>query len=368
MLMKKRRSIFWFVCIVAVLIAVVIWLERKPAEATSPTVAETNVVPQPSTARIIIAASPPKHAPLPTNVPVAPVSSGAPTTPLTTKAEQMKEGLAEFNNEDVVLYGKVMDQFDAPIANATVAGSVQVNNGTREGTDKISVATDANGLFTVSGYKGKALGINVRKAGYVMATTNTRFIYSLLWSDAERYHPDPSNPVVIKMWKLQGSEPLTGINQRHKFHFTETPINFDLLAGKIVSDGGDIKLTMSRATGFVSERTMQDWSVQIEAVDGGLIETPAMESRITYALPSSGYQPNDTFILSTNAPHQWSGSIDQMYFIQSRNGQVFTKVDISVTINQQPDDFVWVEFHGEANPNGSRNFEADASAMTMKPQ
>jgi hypothetical protein len=42
---------------------------------------------------------------------------------------------------------------------------------------------------------------------------------------------------------------------------------------------------------------------------------------------------------------------------------MFAKVDISAAINQQPDDYVWVEFHGEANPNGSRNFEADATAM-----
>ncbi len=278
----------------------------------------------------------------------------------------MKEGLAEFNDEDVVLYGKVIDQFGSPVANATVTGSVQVNNGSRVGADKIALTTDANGMFTVSGYKGKALGIYVTKAGYVMATTNTRFIYSLLWSEAERYNPDPNNPAVIKMWKLQGAEPLTGIDQRYKFHFTDAPINVDLLAGKIVPTGGDIKITMSRTPGEVSERTLQDWSVQVEAVDGGLIEATE-DTRFVYELPDGGYQPAYTYTMSTNT-HSWQGALNQMFYLRTRNGQMFSKLNFGVSINQKPDDYVWVELHGELNPKGSRNFEADANAMAMKPQ
>jgi hypothetical protein len=277
----------------------------------------------------------------------------------------MKEGLAELNDEDVVLYAKVIDQFGGPVASATVTGSVQVNNGTREGSDKISLTTDANGSFTISGYKGKALGIWVKKTGYVMATTNTRFVYSLLWHEAERYVPDQNNPAVIKMWKLQGAEPLTGVDQRYKFHFTDAPLNFDLLTGKIVPNGGDLQITLSRSQGEVSERSLQDWGAQIEAVGGGLIEVPPMESRVTYELPMTGYQPGYNYLMSTNT-HSWQGGLGRMFYMESRSGQVFGKIHVGISINQQPGDFVWVEFHGELNPNGSRNFEADASAMASK--
>ena len=81
---------------------------------------------------------------------------------------------------------------------------------------------------------------------------------------------------------------------------------------------------------------------------------------MTYALPESGYQPSDAFIVSTNAPHQWAGSIEQMYFVRSRGGQVYSKVNVGLAINRNPADPVWVEFRGAANANGSRNFEADA--------
>jgi hypothetical protein len=123
---------------------------------------------------------------------------------------------------------------------------------------------------------------------------------------------------------------------------------------------------MTRSAGEVSERTLQDWSVKIEVVDGGLIKTSAAEARVTYQLPEDGYEASDLFIMSTNPPNKWLGGADQTYFVKSRNGQIFSKLNFGVSINQRPDDYVWVEFHGEANPNGSRNFEADAAAM--KPQ
>jgi hypothetical protein len=42
------------------------------------------------------------------------------------------------------------------------------------------------------------------------------------------------------MWKLQGAEPLTGIDQRYKFPYTPEPVNVDLLAGRLVPTGGDL--------------------------------------------------------------------------------------------------------------------------------
>jgi len=365
--MKIRRSIYLFVVICAVLIALLVWFGKKPSETPGPTVAGTNTVPS-ATASVAPKVRQQTVASTSTNAPVATTipSGRPPAQPLKTKGDQMKEALAEFNDEDVVLYGKVIDQFGAPVANATVAGSIQVNNGTRVGTDKIAVTTDANGMFTVSGYRGKTLGIWVTKKGYVMATTGTSFVYSHLWSEGERYDPDPNNPAVIKIWKLQGAERLTGIDQRYKFHFTDAPVNVDLLTGKIVPSGGDIKITMSRTPGEVSERTLQDWSVQVEAVNGGLIESTE-DTRFVYQLPDSGYQASYAYTMSTNT-QSWHGALNQMFYLETRNGQVFGKLNFGISINQKPDDYVWVELHGELNPNGSRNFEADANAMAMKPQ
>jgi hypothetical protein len=362
--MKIRRSVILFCAVAVVLMVLLIWFAKQPAESVVPP-GEREAVSAPATEQ---AGTKPNQREsrlaVRTNAPGSGTvaSANAPSAPTQTKAERAKEALALLNNENVVLYGKVTDQFDAPVAGAEVSGSIQVNDGTRVGADPVRLVTDSNGMFSISGYTGKALGITVKKPGYVMATTNTRFVYSHLWSEAEQHNADPNNPAIIKVWKLQGAEPLTGIDQRYKFRYTGEPVSVDLLAGKIVPAGGDIKITVSRSAGVVSERTLQDWSVQIEAVNGGLIKTDAMEARVTYALPENGYQPSDTFTLSTNAPHAWAGSIEQMYFVQSRGGRLYAKVNFGIAINRNPDDNVWLEFRGAANANGSRNFEADAPA------
>lgn len=102
--------------------------------------------------------------------------------------------------------------------------------------------------------------------------------------------------------------------------------------------------------------------MKIEVVDGGLMRTESSAARVTFALPESGYQPSDAFLMSTNAPNKWFGGVHQMYFIRSRGGQVYSKVNFAISINRNPEDVVWVEFGGGANTNGSRNFEADAPA------
>ena len=369
--MKVRRSVFLLIAVVAVLIALIIGHGRKPAETALPTVAEIDGVPQPSTASAV--SEPSRHnaeTPLSANPPVAQVAPGAPvpTPPLKTKAELMKEGLAALNDEEVVFYGKVIDQFGAPVANATVAGGIQVNNGTREGTDKISLATDANGAFTIRGYKGKALGINVRKTGYVMATTNTRFVYSLLWSDAERYNPDPNSPAVIKMWKLQGAEPLVVIGKECKLPFTGAPLFFDLLAGT-VSDrgGGDLRVVITRAPGLLSKRNPGDWSIEFKPVNGGILEADDAAYRVTYQAPADGYQ--DSYHAQMNHDDRaWFDNIQKVFFLTSRNGQVYSKFYVDFAINGDPTGSMWFQFKGVANANGSRNWEDDTSALAMKPQ
>jgi len=227
------------------------------------------------------------------------------------------------------------------------------------------VSTDANGLFTLSGYKGESLSLVPKKAGYAMASTNRFANYSRLFPDEERAHPDPSNPAVIKMWKLQGAEPLTGISKQYKLHYTDAPVYFDLLAGQIVPGGGDLKITVSRAPGIMSGRNPLDWSLRIEAVDGGLMDSSGREL-VTYEAPETGYQPSEIFTFSTNAPNKWFEGFDQGFFVMSRSRQVFTKLGFSFTINYDPEDYMYLSFRGLASTNGSRNWEGDPN--TLKPR
>jgi len=347
----------------------VVWLGGKPTETPSPIMAATNVVPQPSTARAIAATSQPKSAAIPTTAPAARVAPGAPTStpPSRTKAEQMKEGLGELNDEDIVFYGKVLDQFGSPVGNAKVAGSVQVNNGTREGVDKCSLVTDGNGLFTISGYKGKTLGIWITKNGYVMATTKTSFVYSHLWPEAEQHNPDPNNPVVIKMRKLQGAEPLVGIGKEYRLPFTGAPLFFDLLTGKVSDSGGDLQVVITRAPGSISKQNPGDWSIEFKPVSGGIMESDDATYRVSYEAPADGYQNSDLVQMNHDNP-AWFDNIQRVFFLTSRNGQVYSKFYMDFGINGDPNGTIWFQFKGTANANGSRNWEGDSSTVAMTPQ
>jgi hypothetical protein len=348
--MKIRRSVFWFCIIVVILITAIFWFGKENRARTSPIVSVgTNAAPPTGAAP-----SAPANILVQTNTPPAPVAA---STPPQDKGEQMKEGLNSLNDVPIAFYGRLEDQFGSAVFGAQIMANVRIYNGVQSTVEHLTTVSDGNGMFQIQGGKGESLGIMPKKEGYVLASTGTEFKYSYMYAD--HFTSDPNNPTVIKMWKLQGAEPLLSINQRYKFHYTDSPVNFDLIAGKIVATGGDVKITLGRSPGVVSERTLQDWSVLVEGVNGGLIESDGQEG-ITFEAPESGYQANDSFIMSATAPHRWFGSFDQTFFLQSRNGQVYSKVNFGISINQQPNDFVWVEFHGVANTNSSRNWEATA--------
>ncbi len=365
--MKIRRSILWFVTLVALLMVLLIWFVKKPAEMPLPTAAATNAMPSPTAEEAIKpnqrGASPARR----TNVltPPAVASPNVPAPLTQTKAAQMKEGLATLNDENVVLYGKVIDQFDSPVANANITGSIQINNGTQVGTRRISINTDVNGSFKIDGYKGKALGINISKAGYALATTNTRFVYSLLWPEAERHIPDPNKPVLFKMWRLQGQEPLVPINQEYKLPFTGTPLFFDFTTGKVSDSGGDLEVIITRAPGPLSKRNPSDWSIDFKPVNGGILESDDAASRVIYEAPAEGYQSSYPVQMNHENP-AWFDNIQKVFFLKSRGGQVYSKFSVEFGINDEPSASMWFQFRGVANANGSRNWEATAD--TTKPQ
>lgn len=351
--MKMRRSVFGFVIVVAALIALLLWHgKRKPTETPPTAMVETNVALPTATAK-----SSTTSAPVHANAPPAQLVTNAAIPSKQDKGAQMKEGLAEMNDVPIVFYGRLTDQFGSPVVGAQIAADVRIYNGVQSTVEHLKTVSDGNGFFQIQGGMGESLGVLPQKEGYVLATTDTYFKYSYMYPD--RFSPDPNNPTVINMWKLQGAERLVSINQDYKLHYTSAPINFDLVAGKIVPSGGDVKITVNRSPGEVSEHSPQDWSVQVETVDGGLIETTVANARATYAAPQGGYEPNATFEMST-ARQSWHAALDQMFFIESRNGKVFSKVRFIMGVNDTPDGFMDITFSGVANANGSRNWEATA--------
>ena len=347
--MKIRVSILWLVFAVAVLIVLVLWHEKKQPMETPVGI---TTIPPAGTAPIMPSQTNVSASPVVSNN-AMPVASQSVPSASQDKITLLKT-ILQANDVDITFYGRLEDQSGNAVTGAQVKFSIQYENGNSRGIQQGQVVSDDNGFFTISG-TGANLGIVPQKAGYALATTDTSYRYSQLTPGY--FVPDANNPTVIKMWKLQGAEPLVSINQHYQIHYTETPINFDLLAGKIVPSGGDIRITVNRAPGIISGRNRLDWGVQVEAVNGGIMDSGGLEG-VTYAAPESGYEPKMAFVFSSNPPYKWFEEFSQGFFVMSRGGQAYSKLGFSFRINDDPDGFMYVTFSGVANANGSRNWEA----------
>lgn len=353
--MKTIRPIIWLATVLALLVALLVWYGKQKTSSTLSTVVQTNLAASSTEGTLPAPSQPLTVSPVQANPSLANVSPDTnATAPLPgSKAEQMSDVLSNYNDMPIVFYGKIEDQFSNAVANATVNFSVRINNGYEATTHRGRVASDAGGFFTISGYKGADLSVNPERPGYATASTSGGYKYSQLFSEEERAHPDPSSPVLIKMWKLQGAEPLVGFDKDYKLRYTDGPIYFDLLAGKVVPVGGDIKMTVSQKPGEASLTNQSVWNVRVEAVDGGLMDSAGKE-RTTYWAPVGGYQPADNLFFPTNV-----AGLSRGFFITSRNGQIYSKLRFYFRMSDGLDGFMYVGFAGVANTNGSRNWEGD---------
>jgi hypothetical protein len=346
--MKSKRIIFYSIIAITVLIILALWHGRKQLVEVPPIAAiKTNA----SVTNVPVITRVYSNAPSAQVVPITP----APTPPLKSDEQQKREGLSELNNVDVNFYGRLEDQYGNAVGNAQIKFEIPFNDGHSVGVHRGTTMAGGNGFFTISGYKGKSLDVIPVKSGYALASLNGGGIYSYLWPESQRAHPDPNNPVVIQMWKLQGAEPLVSIGKEYKIPYSDKPICFDLITGQIVPSGGDIRIAVNRPEGIISQQHPQNWSIQLEVIDGGLIETDSRQFEIAYAAPEEGYQPSD-IISSDNG----SDTARRAFFIQSRNGQVYSKLGLSFHINDMPDGLMYIRFGGVANTNSSRNWEATA--------
>jgi hypothetical protein len=344
--MKIRLPVVLFVFTTILLIAAMLWYglnrsARMRIPATTSTTSESAATMTLQRARNALGNA----------VPMVPatqdVGSGTPQG----KGTQVNQGLTELNDMPIAFYGKLEDQFGKPVVGGQIAASVRVYNALQSTVERFSVTSDENGFFQVSHGKGESLSVIPSKAGYVLATKDTTFKYSYLYAD--HFTPNPNRPTVIKMWKLQGEEPLVSFNRTCKLNYTNTPVCFDLVAGKIVPIGGDVKVSLDRPAGDISERSPQKWGVEIAVLKGGFIEASDADWSVTYSAPEGGYQSDGRFDNNNGVC-----GFDKAFFIECRNGQVYSKFSVSIGINNKVADSVYFHFSGVANTNSSRNWEA----------
>ncbi len=166
----------------------------------------------------------------------------------------------------IEFYGRVVDQFGGAVDAATVNLEWTVVGG----TIKQSVKTAVDGSFSLQGVRGKLLGVNILKEGYLHTKeSNKSFEYAAFFQ--ENFHvPDPAHPIVFRLQKLLGSEPYYEFPLYGRFPANGDLVRLNIADGKF-SDSGELAISV-RLEGNTERGPA--YTVRIEARAGvGIVAT-----------------------------------------------------------------------------------------------
>ena len=274
---------------------------------------------------------------------------------------KLKDEYELLNHRPIEFYGKVIDQYGQPVAGTEVQGTLAIRTPSNSGVEKHKTVTDGNGNFQFKGLEGEAIGMWPIKGGYEFSGQDSNFVYSLFYGD--RVHkPDPNNPVIFKMWKLAGPEPMIEGQKFFKIKPNGPEYTIDLVNGKKIegkSNQGDFIVRVHRPA-IVSPKDRYDWSFEIEPVDGGIIET---DGPFPYLAPEIGYKPNYLHMVTTSQTN-WSYNVGKLFYIKSRAGRVHARVQVAIYADYPDGSALDLKYY--ANPSGSRNLEFDPKKRLTK--
>ena len=282
-------------------------------------------------------------------------SADAGSIPIATNGdnefEQLVRKSTEAANIPVAFYGMVVDQDSNPLQNVTVdlqvieerVDSYPQHNQRRTPLQK---QTDTEGRFEVigSGLKGRfVLVFMLTKDGYdreapgaMYGTQSTSF----------------ENPAVLTLWRTNSprEQLITGVVDSAVVPDGRR-YGVDLIK-KAVNEGAEGDLVVCLKRPDVAGWEKYDWSCELTANGGGLVEETSAQPMII--APETGYTNLFTYRQEA-ANNDWThGLYGKRFYIRLRNGQIYGRITVNVSSspNRKVPAMLWVEY--VINPSGSR--------------
>lgn len=249
----------------------------------------------------------------------------------------------------ISFFGRVVDQHGTPISGANAWLAWNDLSGSHETT----VQSGPDGRFELQDAKGKALSVNVGKAGYPASGTsaNRSFEYSAFF-EPHYYLPDKKNPVLFQLWKLDHAEPMHFWRKLKKMTVDGQKVWFDTKAGTFGSSG-DVAFSTKRGTSYGPRQF--DWSFTVEAAPGGGIALVSEE--LMFEAPEGGYQPTYSQEIG-GKDESYTFSRALKFYLKTPDGK-YAAVQADLTHMGVPEAEVNVLAY--VNPSGSRNLQYDAA-------
>ena len=233
-------------------------------------------------------------------------------------------------NSDLNFYGLVVDENSNVIAGANVNTIVLVMSpGQDAHSQTSSLVSGSDGRFSIEKQWGQQIMVKVSKASYLDTTWQT-FRYGNIGGVEPRYYPDQNNPAVFVLYAKANSETnsasLFSFNKVFGLPHDGSSTRIDLTTGQIVPTGGDLIVSINCPEPYTNLKEFS-WEISINVVGGGLIEAHPINNQIENMqdAPSDGYSEGFDLKYDANSP-DYRRQLDDLYYISSRNGQVYAKV------------------------------------------
>jgi len=258
--------------------------------------------------------------------------------------------LAEAQKDPVGFYAKIIDQYGHSVEGV----KVRVGLGGVYGATSIQTTSDAQGRFSVKGVEATSMGAEeMLKSGYEFYLRGVYFLsyvrnggHNRVWSDYTQ-----ENPFIYHAWKL--GEPALLLHEDSKLVRLKPDVTYTVYFDrrKLVeegrNEGGDLWITLVRPLNITPQDTI-DWSIRMETVDGGLLET---DDLFMYEAPESGYQSVWEEHSAQVRASEW---INHKFYIKTRNGASYGRVMVEIAPVYGSESSA-IDFNYWINQNSSRN-------------
>ena len=251
----------------------------------------------------------------------------------------------------IEFYGRVVDENDAGVPNAR-AFFVWTDL-SKEGHSTQATTSDAAGLFSLTGVRGKHLSVTVECDRYYPSKSNiTGFTYS---GEDVNFVPKVREPVIFRLQKKGNAEALV-VAKRKSFAIPRdgTPVDIDLIKRKPVPLGsGHLRVECWTYAEGAEQR--YNWKCKISIPGGGLIRS---EKEFDFIAPADPYAPYDVIDMPAALDTRWQSDVERRYFFKLPNS-TYGRLTFAMIVGG--DHFCIIE--GFINPSGSRNLEYDPAAQ-----
>ena len=254
-------------------------------------------------------------------------------------------------------YGRVVDQDMRPVVRANVA--FEWTDVSPHGTSKQNTMSDENGLFSLTGVRGKNLGVRISKEGYLAAKdVRSRDFEFADPAESTYYEPNPDHPVVFQLRKKgQGAELLKkSVEVVLPGDGSSKPI--ELTTGK-AQPTGQLQIQSWKPWPPRPMSPHYDWKVTLTIPDGGFVEA---HEEFAFEAPETVYDPAFEINMPASLGDAWKVSAEKMLYFTYGNPKKYGRLNLRTDGNSR---YVFIDY--VLNPSGSRNLEEATAAGKGSP-